>query len=64
MRFYVKFCILIQISMTLVPKDPIDNPAFITKMAWCWIGDKPLSETMLTRYNDIYAALGGDEELV
>ena len=32
-------------------------------MAWRWIGDKPLSEPMLTDpiYWRIYAALGGDE---
>ena len=30
-------------------------------MAWWRIGDKPLSEPMLTQFTDIYAALGGDE---
>ena len=30
-------------------------------MAWRQIGDKPLSEPMMTQFTDIYAALGGDE---
>ena len=30
-------------------------------MAWRRIGNKPLSEPMLTRFTDAYAALGGDE---
>ena len=44
-----KFGILNKISLTLVPKDPIDdNPALAQIMAWHRIGDKPLSEPMLT----------------
>ena len=40
------------------PKGPIDNKlALVQIMAWHGIGDKPLSEPMLTRY----AALGEDE---
>ena len=42
-----KFCILIEISKTFVRKGPIDNnPALVEIMAWCQIGDKPLSEPM------------------
>ena len=41
---------------------PIDiNPALVLIMAWCQIGDKPLSQPMLTRLTDIWAALGGDK---
>ena len=29
-------------------------------MAWRLIGDNPLSEPVLTRFTDAYAALGGD----
>ena len=36
----------------MVPTD--NNPALVQIMAWCWIGDKPLSEPMLTRYTDAY----------
>ena len=43
-----KVQILIQISLKFVPKGPIDN------MAWRRIGDKPLSEPMLTRLNNPY----------
>ena len=57
-----KFCSLILISLKFVPKHPIDNiPALVEIMAWCQIGDKPLSEPMLTQFTDTYAALGGDE---
>ena len=30
-------------------------------MAWCRIGDKPLSEPMLTQFTDIDAVLGGND---
>ena len=30
------------------------NPALVLIMAWCRIGNKPLSEPMLTRFADIY----------
>ena len=54
-----KLCILTKISLKFVPKGPIDNnPALVLIMAWCWIGDKPLSEPMLTWFTD--AALVGD----
>ena len=59
-----KFCIFIKISLKFVPKGPIDNnPALVQIMAWHQIGNKPLSEPLLTRFTDtyIYAALGGDE---
>ena len=39
------FCILIRISLTFVPKDPINNiPALVLIMAWHQSGDKRLSE--------------------
>ena len=44
-----KFCILIKISLKFVPKGLIDsNPALVEIMAWRQIGNKPLSEPMLT----------------
>ena len=47
--------ILIQISLKLVPRSPIDNkPALVQEMAWCRIDNKPLSESMLTRFTDAY----------
>ena len=49
-------------SLKFVPKGLIDNnPALVEIMAWRRIGDKPLSEPMLTWSADAYAALGGDE---
>ena len=40
--------ISIKISLSFVPKGPIDNiPAFAQVMAWYWPGDKPLSEPMM-----------------
>ena len=38
----------IKISLKFVPKGPIDNiPVLVQIMAWCWSGDKLLSETMM-----------------
>ena len=53
-----------RISLKFVPKNPINNKsALVHVMAWRQIGDKPLSEPMLTKSTDvyIYVALGGDE---
>ena len=50
-----KFYILIKISLKFVPKGPIDyNPASVEIMAWRPIGNKPLSDPMLTRFTDAY----------
>ena len=50
-----KFCILIKISLKFVPKSQIgNNPALVYIMAWRRIGDKLLSESMLTRFIDAY----------
>ena len=47
--------ILIQISLKFVPRSPIDiKPALVQIMAWRRIGDKPLSEPMLTQFTDAY----------
>ena len=58
-----KCYILNKISLNCVPKGPIDNIRAVVKiMAWCRIGDKPLSKPMLTQIHwRIYAALGEDE---
>ena len=41
--------------MKFVPKDPIvNNPALVEINTWRRIGDKPLSEPMLTRITDAY----------
>ena len=40
--------ILIKISLTFIPKDPINNlPALVYVMAWRRPGDKPLSEPIM-----------------
>ena len=50
-----KLRILIEISLKFVPKSPINNnPALAQIMAWRRIGDKPLSEPMLTPFTDTY----------
>ena len=47
--------ISIKISLKFVPKGPINNiPALVRIMAWRRTGDKPLSEPMMTQYNDAY----------
>ena len=50
-----KFCILIKISLKFVPDGPIDNNlALVWIMAWHGIGEKPLSEPMVTQFIDAY----------
>ena len=50
-----KYHILIKISLKFVPKGPIENnQALVQIMAWRRIGDKPLSEPMLTQFTDAY----------
>ena len=45
----------IQISLRFAFRSSIDNkPALVQVMAWCQIGDKPLSEPILTRITDAY----------
>ena len=47
--------ILIEISLKFVPIGPINNiRALVQIMAWRWTGDKPLSEPMMTQFNDAY----------
>ena len=49
------FCISFKISLKFVPKGPIDNnPAMVQIMAWGQIGDKLLSEPMLTWFTAAY----------
>ena len=51
----MKSFIFIKISLKFVPKGPIDdNPTLVYKMAWRRIGNKPLSEAVLTRLTDAY----------
>ena len=50
-----KFCIVMKMSLKLVPMGPINNiPALVQIMAWCRLGAKSLSEPMPTRFIDAY----------
>ena len=50
-----KFCILDNISLKFVPKGLINNiPALARIMAWHRIGDKSLSEPMMSKVADAY----------
>ena len=54
-REWKVYCILIKFSLKFVPKCLIDNnPALVQIMAWRRIGDKPLSEPMLTWSTEAY----------
>ena len=45
----------IEISLKFIPKGPINNiPALVQIMAWRRTGDKPLSEPMMTQFDDAY----------
>ena len=47
--------ILIQFSLKLIPRSPIDNkPALVQVMAWRRRGDKPLPELVITQFTDVY----------
>ena len=49
------FYISIQISLTFVPKDAIDNKSTLFQvMVWRRTGDKPLSEQTLNQFLDAY----------
>ena len=55
------FFISIQISLKFVPKGPIDNDtALVWIMAWHPIGNKPLSEPMLTGFTGTYMRHQGE----
>ena len=48
-------CILITISLKFIPKGPIEyKSALVQVMAWHRTGEKPLPESMLTRFTDAY----------
>ena len=58
-----KRCILIRISLTFVPNGPIDNRLALTQvLAWRRTGDKPLSEPILTQFNDAYMRIVREDE--
>ena len=45
----------IQISLKFFPWVQVDNkPAFVQVMAWHWIGDKLLPESMMAQFTDAY----------
>ena len=53
-KITTKFC-CVQISLEFVPKGPIDSKwALVQVMAWRQIGDRPLSEPVLTQFIDAY----------
>ena len=53
--------ILIEISLKLVPRSPINNKsALVQVMAWHQTGDKPLPETMMTQFSDEYMLVGDE----
>ena len=56
-----KFSILISISLKFDPKGQINNIVVLVQiMAWPWIGNKPLSEPMMTWFNDTYMRHKGE----
>ena len=47
--------ISIQISLKFVPNVSIDNmPVLVQILAWCLLGDKPLSAPMMAQFTDAY----------
>ena len=55
--FYMKqnLCILVRILLKFVSKSPIDSkPTLVQIISWRWTGDKPLSETIVTKFTNAY----------
>ena len=53
--FYENCWVLFQISLKYIPNGAINNnPALVLIMAWCWTGDKPLSEPLMAEFNDAH----------
>ena len=51
--------ISVQISLKFVPKCPINNESVLVQvMAWRRTGAKPLPESMMTQFTDVY--ISGD----
>ena len=49
-------CIFIQVSLTSVPEGSLENNlALLLILAWRQTSDRPLSETMMAKYFDIYS---------
>ena len=47
------FHILVEISLNLIPKDPIDKESLLVQvMVWHRTGAKPLPEAILTQFTD------------
>ena len=45
--------ISLKISQKFIPKGAINNiPALVQIMAWCWLGNKPLSEPIMANFTD------------
>ena len=54
--------ISIKIPLIFIPKGPINYiPALVWIMAWCYTGDKPLSEVMMAKFADAYMRFGLNE---
>ena len=53
-------CILIRISLKIVPNGPIYNPALAQIVTWHRTDNKPLTEPMLTQFIDAYIRHWGD----
>ena len=53
----------INMSLKFVPKGPVSNiPALVQIIAWCWLGDRPLSEPMMVSLMmRVYTSLGLNE---
>ena len=45
----INFCIVFQFSLKFIFTGPVDNnSALLQMMAWCWTGDKPTPQPMVT----------------
>ena len=58
---YAKSVISILSSLKFVSKGPVDNKAALVQvMSWRWTGDRPLPQTMLIQFTDVYMRQYGE----
>ena len=43
-----------------VPWGVVEEKSLVQIMAWCWTGNKPLSEAVMTQVSNTFMTLGGD----
>ena len=63
--FFHENCTLIEMSQKFVSTGPINNMSTLVQiMAWCWTGDKSLSEPITAQFTDAYMCQSASASLL